>query len=99
MVWFFIPAPCFRRSIVMVHLSHFTDHGTGRRKNKKDISWFSSHLKMVSRKGTGKSSQTISPDQIISVLRDRHYTGHVGLLRDPMVRYMYPTMQKELFIE
>src|SRR5450432_1789477 len=99
MDWSFIPAPCFRKGIGTVHFSHFTDHGTGRRKNKKDISWFSSHLKMVIRLGTGKSSQIISPDQIISVLRDRHCTGPVDLRRDPTVRYMFPTMRKELFIE
>src|SRR5450755_4139769 len=97
MDWFFIPEPCFRKSIVMAHLSHFTDHGTGLRKNKKDISWFSSHLKTANRMVTGKSSQIISRDQIISALPDRHYTGPADLLRAPTVRYMFPTTQKEPF--
>src|SRR5579864_2557480 len=99
MDWFFIPEPCFPKDIVTEHLSHFMVHGTGHRKNKKDISWCSNHSKMVSPMGIGKSLPIISPGQMISVLRDRHYTAPADLLRDLMLQSMFQMKQRKLFTE
>src|SRR5580700_409362 len=99
MDYFFIPAICSWTNTGMVHLSLFTDHGTGRPKNKKDISLFSSHSKTANRRVTGKYSQIILQVQKISAPLRRQCIVPADSPRDRMAHYMFRTMSKEQSIK
>src|SRR5580658_8759831 len=94
---FFIPVICFRKNTGMGHLSLFMDRGTEHPKNKKDISWFSSPLKMASPMATGKYLQIILRVLMISVPLHRLSTDPADLHKDLMARFMFLMMSKGPF--